>query len=160
MDEQRAVPYGHNSTSVLTMQGAGSNPLPALETIAYSLCGTRNPIPAFPSRLRNGPERLAHHRMGRRRVSDPPLQGAAMVGPFGYVKCGPGQILQRVTYVPGLYPITAFSSRLGKGPESFAHHGIVDCAKVSRLGKECIDRIRGSGVRRHPSEGRRPFREL
>ncbi len=70
--------------------------------------------------------------LGGRRVSDPPLQGAAMVGHFGYIKCGAGQTLQGVThvsgpgviYVPGLYPIPAFPSRLGKGPESFAHHGI------------------------------------
>ena len=34
---------------------------------------------------------------GRRRVSDPPLQGAAMVEHFGYIKCGAGQTLQGVT---------------------------------------------------------------
>ena len=62
-----------------------------------------------------------------------------MVGHFGYIKCGAGQTLRGVThvsgpgviYVPGLYPIPAFPSRLGKGPESFAHHGIGSCAKVS-----------------------------
>ena len=66
-----------------------------------------------------------------------------MVGHFGYIKCGAGQTLQGVThvsgpgviYVPGLYPIPAFPRRLGKGPESFARHGIGSCAKVSMVGE-------------------------
>ncbi len=57
-------------------------------------------------------EEVSRMILGGRRVSDPPLQGAAMVGHFGYIKCGAGQTLRGVThvfgpnviYVPGLYP--------------------------------------------------------
>ncbi len=67
-------------------------------------------------------EEVSRMILGGRRVSDPPLQGAAMVGHFGYIKCGAGQTLRGVThvfgpnviYVPGLNPIPAFPHQ-GRG---------------------------------------------